>query len=172
MSAAPLPFRWSGDAMEILPRFAKMADAAFVVGQVYRLEAIEERSAASHRHYFATLNDAWLGLPESYGEQFQSSEALRKFALIKTGYFDSRTLVASSRAEAQRIAAFVKPIGEEFSVVVVKEATVTIYTAKSQSMRSMGKKDFGESKQKVLEFVADLLSVSVDKLTANSKEAA
>ncbi len=168
---APVPFRWEGDCFIPAPGFARRCDELFTVGQVYRLVEQEDRSAASHRHYFAMINEAWANLPEGAAERFPTPDALRKYALIKAGYHDSRTLVASSRAEALRIAAFVRP-QEEFSIVTTDGATVTVYTAKSQSMRAMGREAFQASKDAVLSVLADLIGTTTDALAAHAGQAA
>jgi hypothetical protein len=164
-------FQWSGEAMVPRARFHNLANAHYVVGELYRLEAIEERSAVSHRHYFACIHDAWLNIPEHLADRFPTSEALRKFALIKTGYADERSIVCATKAEAQRVAAFVKPM-DTYAVVAVSEAVVTVYTAKSQSMKAMGRKVFQESKDAVLGYVADLIGVTPDALAQRKREAA
>lgn len=149
-------FRWDGDAMAVEPRFRKAADAAYTVGEVYRLEVQEQRSLVSHNHYFATLNDIWLSLPEEYGDRIPSTEHMRKFALIRTGYRDERSIVCASKAEAARVAAFMKPM-DDFALIVVNEATVTVYTAKSQSHKAMGFKVFQQSKEAVLGYCQGLV---------------
>lgn len=154
----PLIFTWSGEAMEPLPRYHNLVNREFVVGETYRMEIIEERSAKSHNHYFACIAEAWKNLREDAAERFSTPEALRKFALIKTGYHDSRSIVAASKAEAGRIAAFIRPC-DEFAVVVVDGATVTVYTAKSQSLKAMGKDAFSASKNAVLDYCACLIGV-------------
>ncbi len=153
----PMAFQWDGEAM--VPRMPKLADRHFVVGEVYRLVEHHDRSRATHNHYFAVINEAWLNLPEREAERFPTSEHLRKWCLIKSGYRDEKSIAAGSKAEAQRIAAFVRPI-DGFAVVVVSEAVVTVYTAKSQSMRAMGKQAFQASKQAVLDIVAGMIDVA------------
>lgn len=164
MNTAPLIFGWSGEAMVPLPRYATLCNKAFTKGEKYRLEAIEERSAKSHSHYFACLNEAWQNLPDEAADRFPTSEHLRKFALIKAGYFDSRSIVASSKAEAGRIAAFIRPC-DEFAIVTVEEAAVTVYTAKSQSLKAMGKQVFQASKEAVLSYVSSLIGVQKEALS-------
>ena len=78
--------------------------------------------------------------------------------------FRSETLVASSKAEAVRLAAFIRPI-DEFSIVTVQGAVVTRFTAKSQNMRAMGKAEFEASKRAVLDKIADMIGVSTNDLT-------
>ena len=171
MTALPMPMQWDGEAMRPVGRFAKTADREFVVGQVYRMAEIEGRSAKTHAHYFACLHDAWLNLPEDQAEQFATEDHLRKFALVKCGYSDVRSIVCSSRAEAQRVAAFIKPM-DGFAVVTVSGCCVEVYTAKSQSMRAMGKQAFQESKTAVLDYVASLTGVSANDLAKNAGQAA
>lgn len=167
----PIPFRWEGDCFTPMPGFGRRCDELFVVGQVYRLVEHEDRSAASHRHYFACINTAWENLPPAAAERFPTPEHLRKFALVKAGYADSRTLVASSKAEAQRLAAFVKPM-DSFALVVVSEATVTVWTARSQSVKAMGRADFQASKDAVLDVIAALIGTDPATLAATAGQAA
>lgn len=165
-----LPFRWTGEAMEPLRGFQRRADTAFVVGQVYRLDVVEDRSAASHRHFFAAVNEAWSNLPEHLVERFPSPEHLRKWALCKAGFADSRQIVASSKAEAIRLAAFIRPM-DEFAVVTVSDAVVTVWTARSQSARAMSKAEFQASKDGVLRVVSELIGVEPDALSKHAEAA-
>jgi len=157
----PQHFEWNGEAM--IPLHPRRADKTFVVGQRYSLVQHEERSSASHNHEFAWLKEAWQSLPEHLAERFPTSEHLRKWALIRAGYSDSHTIVCSSKAEAARVAAFIRPM-DEFAVVIVQNATVTRYTAKSQSKKAMGAKEFYESKERIMEVVARMLNVEPQEL--------
>jgi hypothetical protein len=165
----PLAYDWDGEAMR--PRHPKLADRHYVIGESYVLAPYEVRSRSSHCHQFAAINEAWMNLPESLAERFPTAEHLRKFALIRAGYCDSQTHVASSRAEAVRIAAFIRPT-DEFAVVTVEGPTVTRYTAKSQSERAMGKAEFQRSKQAVLDVIAELIGVTPESLSASAGRAA
>jgi hypothetical protein len=91
-----------------------------------------ERSSASHRHYFAAVYDAWLNLPEIDAERFPTADHLRKYALIRAGYCDTRELVCASKAEAVRVGAFMKPM-DPYALVAISGAVVRVYTAKSQA---------------------------------------
>lgn len=157
----PQHFEWNGEAM--IPLHPRRADKTFVVGQRYSLVQHEERSSASHNHEFAWLREAWQSLPEHLADRFPSPEHLRKWALIRAGYSDSHTIVCSSKAEAARVAAFIRPL-DEFAVVNVQGTTVTRYTAKSQSKRAMGAKEFYESKQRIMEVVARMIGVEPQEL--------
>lgn len=170
--AALFRYEGEGELRAAGPYHVKLADELYVVGELYRLsEASAERSSESHRHYFAAIAEGWKNLPEIFAERLVTPEHLRKYALIKAGYADSHSIACSSKAEAQRIAAFIEPI-DEFAVITVDQATVTRWTAKSQSYKAMGKKVFGESKQAVLDVIAALIDVSVADLKRNSGKAA
>lgn len=172
MTPSPIIFNWNGEAMVPLNRrFAFQCDKQFVVGENYTLVQHEDRSAASHAHYFAAIAEAWRNLPEQIADRFPSPEHLRKFALVKAGYRDERTHVAATKAEALRLAAFVKPI-DDFAIVTTTGMTVTVWTAKSQSVKAMGKKDFQASKEAVLNVLADLLGVDTKTLAERGTEAA
>lgn len=169
---APLIYRWDGEAMTpATQRFAKEADRQFVVGEEYPLIVHEQRSAVSHRHYFAMVYDAWASLPEHLALDIPTPEHLRKRALIMSGYRDERTLIASSKAEARRLAAFIKPM-DDYAVVSVKDNVVVVFTAKSQSLRAMDRAEFQKSKEAVLMALADMLSVTPAELLKNAGEVA
>ena len=162
--SVPMIMRWNGCAFEpIGKRVKEQCDAEYVIGRSYRLQTVEERSEASHRHFFAALHEAWANLPADLSERFPTSERLRKFALIKSGFATQRQIVASSRAEALRLAAFVAPM-DEYALVETRGAVVTVWEAESQSMRAMGKKRFAASKDAVLGFCASLIGVEPETL--------
>lgn len=169
--ASPIIYRWSGEAMEPLARFHNEVNAHFVIGATYELEEVLERSSASHRHYFAVIREAWLNLPERLAERFPDPDHLRKFALIKAGFRDERSIVCSSKAEAQRLAAFVRPM-DDYAVVTSSEAVVTVYTAKSQSSKAMGREGFQASKEAVLGVLAEMIGADPTALSRRAKEAA
>lgn len=150
---------WDGEHFAPLGRFRKLCDQDFVVGQVYTLEAILERSGNTHRHFFARVHDLWLTLPEGVAERFKSSEHLRKWALIKAGYADQRSIVCADEFEAQKVAAFVEPI-DTYAIVAVTQNIVTIYTAQSQALKAMDAKRFQQSKTAVLDIISELLGVT------------
>ena len=160
---APISFHWDGESMVPLKRFQRLCDKQFVVGEVYPLAVNEERSRATHNHYFASLHDAWLNLPEAVASDFPTEDHLRKYALIKAGFCDKREAVFSSVDDALHAAAIVKP-ADEYAIVEVSGQILRVYTAKSQSMRAMGKADFQASKEAVLEVVSGMVGVSPEEL--------
>lgn len=169
MTIYPTDFQWDGDGM--VPKHPRVADRQYVVGEIYRLVPEESRSAASHNHQFAEIEEAWRNLPETLAMEFPTSTHLRKFALIKAGYCDKQSIVCSSKAEAVRVAAFIKPI-DAYAVVDVSGTVVTRYTAQSQSRRAMGAKVFQESKTAVLDIVSAMVGVKPAALVAEAGRAA
>jgi hypothetical protein len=167
MIRGPSIYKWDGEAMVPLPRFAKLCDKQFVVGLDYRLDVAEERSRRSHDHFFATVDDCWHSLPECYGDRFATSDHLRKWCLIKAGWRDERSIVAASHEEALRLAAFIRPM-DEYAVIVVMQATIVVYTAKSQSIKAMGKKDFQASKQAVLDIIDGMIETRTERESSPS----
>lgn len=150
-------FLWDGDAM--IPRYPKIADQIYVVGETYVLEEHYERSSATHRHFFAAVSEAFTNLPEHLAQDFATPEMLRKYAVIKAGYHNHRSIVTRSKAEALRLAAFVRPM-DEFAIVTVSDCVVDVFTAKSQSHRAMNRQEFAASKEAVLAILARMIDTA------------
>ena len=168
----PVQFAWDGESMTpTTPFMARLADQHFVIGAEYRLVEDHARTEKTHNHYFASVADAWRTLPEHLAEEYPTAEHLRKKALIRCGYADERTIVCASKAEAQRVAAFVRPM-DHYAIVTVNEATVRVYTAQSQSKRAMGAKAFQQSKTDVFAFLDRLLGVPTGDTKRHAGQAA
>lgn len=164
MSAPPIPMRWDGESLTPLPSFARRADDYYVIGKVYRIVDLEDRSDVSHRHEFAWLREAWQNLPEQLQDEFPSPEHLRKRALIECGFYDQTIIDVGSKAGAMRVAQYAR--GEdEYAVAVVRGPIVVVRKAKSQSRRAMDKHEFQASKTAILEWVATLLGVTSEQLS-------
>jgi hypothetical protein len=161
----PQGFTWDGEHM--VPKSQRLADKAYVVGEVYMLVAHEERSMASHSHEFAWLKEAWLNLPEALADQFPTQEHLRKRALIDAGFYDETIIDAGTNAAALRVASAFRS-REEFSLVIVRGPAVVIRTAKSQSRRSMKKQEFQASKEAILEVVSGMIGVKPAQLAGQA----
>ncbi|MDR7032392.1 hypothetical protein [Mesorhizobium sp. BE184] len=161
MGTVPLLFRYEGEGefKPATPYWGRRADLSYVVGEVYRLITFEERSQASHNHYFAALQSGFDNMPDAMRDQFPTVEHMRKKLLVRAGYADERSIVCASKAEAERMAAFIRPV-DEYAIVTAREAVVRVFTAQSQSMKAMGAKRFQESKQAVLDQLDDMLGVS------------
>jgi len=158
---SPQPFEWTGSEMR--PLRPRQADREFVVGQKYILVENEETSSPSRRHYFATLRDIWMSLPEDIAQDFQTVEDLRHRALIMTGWCNSKQWVVPTKGEAIRLAAALRD-GGEYAIVNVSGCVVTRLTPKSQAGRAMKHKEFQASKDSVLGWCADLIGVKASDL--------
>lgn len=160
--SAPLMYRYLGEGefKVVSAYYARRADLAFTVGDVYPLVEHHDRSQSTHNHEFAVLQDMWASIPERFSHEpwAQSPEHLRKFALIMCRFCDTQTYSCGSKAEAERWAANLRPL-DEYSVVKVEGTTVYRFTAQSQSRRAMGAKLFQESKTAILEYIEDLLGL-------------
>jgi hypothetical protein len=163
--AMPLLYTWDGEAFWPRPAFRREADKQFVVGQTYRLAEYEDRSQTTHNHQFAAINEAWKNLPERLAAQFPSPLHLRKRALIETGFFKETRLDVGSQAAASAVATTLRA-KDEFAWIVVRGGIVVMREAKSQKRTAMDKAEFQASKTAALEWVANLIGVEPDQLSA------
>lgn len=166
-SPFPIRFAWDGEAMRPATKYwAREADKRYVVGETYTMDEIFVRSHATHAHYFACVKAAWESLPDELRPQYPSAEHLRKLALIHSGYATMVQHVCKSAAEAERLAAIIKPY-DTYQLVVVDPQTpnvVTVYHAQSQDHRSMDKQRFQDSKEAVLRWIGDLIGADPTEL--------
>lgn len=150
----PIYFTWNGSAMEPIGRFSRLADRSFTSGHAYRMIVEEERSVASHNHYFACVHDAWMNLREPWDVAFSSEDHLRKYALIKAGYCTVTKVVGKKRV----------PIDGYAIVCADDDGVTTIYQAESQSLKAMGREKFEKSKHAVLDLLAEMIGVTPEEL--------
>jgi hypothetical protein len=61
---------------------------------------------------------------------------------------------------------------DNYAIVTVQNAVVNVFTAQSQSTKAMGRKEFAESKSRVLYIAAGLIEVSPQTLSAEAGRAA
>lgn len=170
-NAPPLMFVWDGEAMRPASSYwTNQANEHFVVGVRYRMVEEAERSQVSHNHEFAWLSEAWTSLPDELLPQYPTSEHLRKFALIAKGFCTMVQHVCVTKAEAERLAAILKPY-DAYALVIARDNIVTVYRAISQSKRAMGAAQFQQSKTAILDFVGDLLNVDPETLGQQSRAA-
>lgn len=155
----PILFVWDEHSMVPHPRFSRLAEHSFTSGHAYRMIVEEERSAASHRQYFAAVAEAWMNLPEQMQLAFPTIDHLRKYALIKAGFCTVKK-VANGRHVAVN----------GYAIVTEEDGVTTIYEAKSQNYRSMSKADFQDSKTKVIEVLAAMVDVTPDELLNAGEE--
>lgn len=169
--AAPVRIRmiWRDGVFIPADRQKAYCDDIFGEGEVVTFERHEERSEASHGHYFASLKTAWENLPENEN-RFPTPEALRTWALIKSGYCTEQSVVCGTAEQATTIASFMA--GIPGTIIVVKGNIIKKYSAKSQSVKAMNKQEFQASKTAVLDTVAELLAITRQRLEKNAGRAA
>lgn len=168
----PMLFRWSSamGTMEVLKHSLADARAMFHDGVVYRMTPYEERTKKEHNHFFACVHKAWLNLREGADDsEFRNSEHLRKFALIKTGYYRKKSIVCSTAREAAYFAGFLE-LYSIYAIIEVSGAVIDVYTPESQSEKEMGRDRFQQSKRDVLEYLADKIGVTYEELTRVPKK--
>lgn len=168
MSAKPVTFIWSEAEKTMRPfgvGMERRASEYYGDGEIVRLAEPQDRTQQSEGHYFAVLHELWQSVPEKLrGEEewAESEEHMRKFALIKTGFYNVQEYPCDTAVEAKKWAARLKPM-DEYSLVTVNGTVVRRFTAKSQSRNAMpGKGEFHDSKQKVLGYLADLIGLPPD----------
>lgn len=132
-------------------------------GEIVTVEEVQERSAKSHRHYFAVIAEAWQHLPEDLADNYPNSETLRKRALIHTGYCSTTDIICASHAEAIKAAA-VFTAADPYCFCEFSDRMLRIRRAESQSIKAMGGKKFAESKEKVLHWISNLIGADVTEL--------
>jgi hypothetical protein len=162
-------FMWRDGVFIPADSIAKYCDEVFGEGEIVTFERHEEVSAASRGHYHACIAEAWKNLPER-DERFPTENALRKWALIRSGYCTKTEIVLDTPEQAATVAAFTG--NAEGVIIVVRENVVVKYTAMSQSAQAMGKQVFQQSKDAVLDTIAELIAVKRKKLEDNAGRAA
>ncbi len=166
-----ITYQWDGKVMRPLPRFVDLCERTFEIGERCILERKEYRSHASMGHYFAALKEGWTNLAEEYGEEFPTVAHLRAWCLVKAGYADKQVITCATPEDAARTAAIASS-REKIRIVNLEGCVLTIWVPHSQSMKAMGKKEFQDSKQKVLDIVAAMARTTRTELEANAGKAA
>lgn len=162
--------RWNGETLTPTGHYGlSAAREAMDPGDVVIVEVDHPRSASSHKHQFAEINEAWRHLPESLQEApwAASPETLRKHALIATGYADTYTIDCGAKATAERVRmalASAEAGKHGYAIAQVRGPMVIVWTPQSQSMRAMGGKRFQESKSAVLNWIAAQIGVDAEEL--------
>lgn len=155
-----LPMRYEGNGVF---RCLHPKRISIDVGSVNGWQMAEHRSAKSHDHFFACVNEAWKSLPENMADDFPSPEHLRKWALIKAGFCSETRIVCANNAEAMTLAAKAKAM-DKFSLVAIDGKLVTIWTADSQRKDAMGRQAFQEAKDRALDEISKLIGTNAATL--------
>lgn len=162
---------WDGESYMPLARHRTALARDMVIGQRYRLSVDNERSMASHRQEFASLREAWDNLPEDIAARFENPEHFRKRGLIETGWYHQREIACQSKAEATRWMRELR-LRDTYAVFSVVGFVIIERTAKSQSIKAMGKADFQKSKQDVLDWAWSLCGISPAEARKSAGKAA
>ena len=139
-------------------RFRQLCDRQFSLDEDYPLAPVENRSMASHNHFFASIQEAFDNLPEAWAQEFPSAEHMRKWVLIEVGFFHLEEHDFDTEKDAKTFAAAVRR-RDEYARIKRVGTSVLIKTAKSQDHRSMKKEEFQASKVAVLEYVSEIIGV-------------
>ncbi len=178
MNDLPVIFDWDGDVMVPLPRFVPLCNRQYIVGERYLLAVKQDRSQASHSHYFAVIHEAFSNLPydfiRGHPDACRDADHLRKWALCRTTkYFKDQSIAWPTEEIAQNVAAFARPVDpDEYLEISVAGCVVVKRWPVSQSLKAMGKDAFQDSKQQVLDILADLIDVTQQELADNAGRAA
>lgn len=167
----PVAFVWTGEAMVPLPRFRKLCDAQFEVNEEYPLMIVENRSMASHNHYFAALHEGYMNLAEEYAQEFDSIEHMRHWCLCREGYCTQDRYELNTAEDARTMLKVLKSQNKS-TIVKVTGTVVIVYSPESQSMAAMKKQRFEESKDAVLARVAAMARSTPAELKKNAGRSA
>jgi hypothetical protein len=161
---------WEGDGFRPLRRFQKILDSHFVCGRPYTLEERMDRSAASHRQFFATVKDLWANLPQKYDGRWCNETLFRATALAMTGFATVVDHVVDTPDEAARFEVMARAMRatrsdsvEDYKLVLAQGNVVRIYHPWSQAYRAMDKDTFQRSSQAVMEWCSALVGVTVEE---------
>jgi hypothetical protein len=171
-SSAPIECAWDGEVLRpVSPYWGRRADKQWAKGEVLRIVDQPERSHGSHAHFFAMVQETWRNLPPLLAERFHSPDHLRRYALIRAGFCDAQVIACGSKAVAAQVAAAARKL-DEFSLAEVKGSVVHIFTPHSQSYQAMDRARFKESKERVLDVLAEMIGVARQELSDNAGRAA
>lgn len=154
----PIPFRWTGAAMEPLSRFHNTVAAQFETGKLYVLSVVEDRSQKSHNHLFAEIAAVHESLPDELANNWPTPEHLRKAALIRAGFRTVRDYVCATAAEARRTAMLAEDM-DEYAVVEISGTVVRVCRAQSMAWGRMKRADFQAAKDGVFRCIYDLTGI-------------
>lgn len=164
----PVFLKWNGDVFVPEPSFKHYCAQQYAVGEVYPMLPVEERSQASHNHYFAAVAEGFGNLSEENAKRFPTPEHLRHWALVQTGYCTETNYVMANNKEARKLAADVRRMSE-FAVISIRDNVVVVWEAESQSKAAMKKELFEKSKNDVLDLVASMSRTTRAQLMKEGK---
>lgn len=167
----PVVCVWDGNVMIPLPRFKRLCDSQFAINEEYPLMIVENRSMASHNHYFAALSEGYSNLAEEYAQEFDSIEHMRHWCLCREGYCTQDRYELNTAEDARTMLKVLKAQNRS-TIVKVTGTVVIVYSPESQSMAAMKKQRFEESKDAVLARVASMARTTPAELKKNAGRSA
>lgn len=167
----PILYIKVGDHLRPIPRFMKLFHEQFAEGEEIPLDKVQQRSMASHNHYFAALHEGYMNLAEEFAQEFDSEEHMRHWCLCKEGFCTSTRWVMNTADDARQLREALKK-ADAATIVGVSGNVATVYHPFSQSMATMGKEAFEASKQAVLARVASMANTTPAELKKNAGRSA
>lgn len=146
-------YTWDGDVMIPLPRFKRLCDELFAVHEEYPLVVVENRSQASHSHYFAALTEAHANLAEEFAAKYPTTEHMRAGALVEEGLCTEVDHVLDTPKDAKAFAIMLRR-ASPYAIIRISGNVVKEFQPFSQSRSAMKKNEFEDSKAAVLARVA------------------
>lgn len=170
----PVLVMWDDEHFVPDPRHLARCRTQFVVGQQYPMEVVQPRNMASHRGYFAALHDAWMNLSEADTARFKTSEHLRAWALVQTGWCKETDYPCDSVEEAMFVAKIIRA-RSSYAIIGRKGNVVKVFDPRSQAVYgpdAMSAEDFKASKIAVLDLVAGMARTTRAQLNKESGRSA
>lgn len=164
----PVFLRWDGEVFVPEPSFKHYLAREYVIGEVYPMLPVEERSRSSHNHYFAALAEGFNNLSEENAKHFANPDHLREWSLIQTGYCSETETVLADNKQARKYAADIKA-RNPYAVMSIRGNVVIVWEAESQAYAAMKKERFEASKKAVLELVASMARTTASQLNKEAR---
>lgn len=164
----PVFLRWDGDVFTPEPSFKHYCSRDYVVGEVYPMLPVEERSQASHNFYFAAVAEGFNNLTEENAKRFPTREHLRHWCLVQCGYCSETHYALANSKEARKLAADIRRMSE-YAVISIRKDTLIVWEAESQSRAAMKKEMFEKSKQDVLDMIGSMARTTRPQLEKEAK---
>jgi hypothetical protein len=161
-------------AFEPHKRFLSMLREHYEIGADVALEEIVQRSGASHRHFFATIKEAWNNLAEEHTEDFPTAEHLRARAMIESGYCTITDEIFDSHEDAQKAGRWIRK-RSPYAVIKINGNVMRVFDAESLAMHgpnAMRKERFEQCKRDVLDWIAPLARTTRSDVEKNAGRSA
>lgn len=164
----PVFLKWDGDVFRPEASFKHYCSQQYEVGEIYPMLPVEDRSQASHNHYFAAVGEGFHNLSEENAKRFPDSEALRHWALVQCGYCTETNYVLVDEKQARKLAADIRRMSP-YAVISIRGNVVVVWEAESQSKAAMKKQRFEDSKRDVLDLVASMARTTPAQLNKEAR---